>query len=64
MDADAIEEGRRRWQARYDKARKRDADFTTLSGDRVAGSAGRGPATRTRDSSGSAGPGDPFTRGR
>ncbi|MFD7918809.1 methylmalonyl-CoA mutase [Streptomyces sp. NPDC059740] len=35
MDAHAIEEGRRRWQARYDAARKRDADFTTLSGDRV-----------------------------
>ena len=35
MDADAIEEGRLRWQARYDKARKRDADFTTLSGDPV-----------------------------
>ena len=25
MDADAIEEGRRRWQARYDAARKREA---------------------------------------
>lgn len=35
MDAEAIEEGRRRWQARYDRARKRDADFTTLSGDPV-----------------------------
>ncbi|HEX6449289.1 MAG TPA: methylmalonyl-CoA mutase family protein [Trebonia sp.] len=27
-----IETGGRRWQARYDKAAKRDADFTTLSG--------------------------------
>ncbi|MGD9482267.1 methylmalonyl-CoA mutase family protein [Streptomyces sp. TRM70308] len=35
MDADAIAEGRLRWQARYDAARKRDADFTTLSGDEV-----------------------------
>ncbi|GAA2265718.1 MULTISPECIES: acyl-CoA mutase large subunit family protein [Kitasatospora] len=35
MDADEIEAGRRRWQQRYDKARKRDADFTTLSGDEV-----------------------------
>jgi methylmalonyl-CoA mutase N-terminal domain/subunit len=35
MDADAIEEGRRRWQARYDAARTRDADFSTLSGDPV-----------------------------
>ena len=30
--AEEIEAGRARWQARYDKARKRDADFTTLSG--------------------------------
>ncbi|MFI6157614.1 methylmalonyl-CoA mutase [Kitasatospora sp. NPDC051170] len=35
MDAEEIERGRRRWQERYDKARKRDADFTTLSGDDV-----------------------------
>ncbi|WP_354642371.1 acyl-CoA mutase large subunit family protein [Kitasatospora camelliae] len=35
MDADEIEAGRQRWQQRYDKARKRDADFTTLSGDEV-----------------------------
>jgi len=27
-----IEAGRRRWQERYDASRKRDADFTTLSG--------------------------------
>jgi methylmalonyl-CoA mutase, N-terminal domain len=32
MDAASIEQGRRRWQERYDAARKRDADFTTLSG--------------------------------
>ncbi|GAA4675621.1 acyl-CoA mutase large subunit family protein [Phytohabitans rumicis] len=32
MDADGIAAGRARWQARYDAARKRDADFTTLSG--------------------------------
>ena len=30
--AEEIEAGRARWQARYDKARKREADFTTLSG--------------------------------
>ncbi|HZG93420.1 MAG TPA: methylmalonyl-CoA mutase family protein [Mycobacteriales bacterium] len=29
---DEISAGRARWQARYDAARKRDADFTTLSG--------------------------------
>ncbi|QSB15918.1 methylmalonyl-CoA mutase [Natronosporangium hydrolyticum] len=32
MDAGEIAAGRERWQARYDSARKRDADFTTLSG--------------------------------
>jgi methylmalonyl-CoA mutase N-terminal domain/subunit len=32
MDAASIAAGRARWQARYDSARKRDADFTTLSG--------------------------------
>jgi methylmalonyl-CoA mutase N-terminal domain/subunit len=32
MDANDIAEGRARWQRRYDEARKRDADFTTLSG--------------------------------
>ncbi len=32
VDARDIASGRQRWQARYDGARKRDADFTTLSG--------------------------------
>ncbi|MEV6344887.1 methylmalonyl-CoA mutase family protein [Actinoplanes sp. NPDC051851] len=35
MDAAEIASGRERWQRRYDAARKRDADFTTLSGDPV-----------------------------
>jgi methylmalonyl-CoA mutase N-terminal domain/subunit len=35
MDTDGIEEGRRRWQARHDGARKRNADFSTLSGEPV-----------------------------
>lgn len=39
MDADGIEQGRRRWQERYDAAvaagHVRDADFTTLSGAEV-----------------------------
>jgi len=30
--ADTARDGRRRWQRRYDAARKRDADFSTLSG--------------------------------
>ncbi|GAA4508808.1 methylmalonyl-CoA mutase family protein [Actinoallomurus oryzae] len=32
MDMQDIEEGRRRWQERFDASRRRDADFTTLSG--------------------------------
>jgi methylmalonyl-CoA mutase, N-terminal domain len=36
MDMKDIEEGRRRWQERFDSSRKRDADFTTLSGAEVA----------------------------
>ncbi|WFE30167.1 methylmalonyl-CoA mutase family protein [Solwaraspora sp. WMMD791] len=32
MDAEEIAAGRARWQARYDAASTRDADFTTLSG--------------------------------
>src|SRR3954463_5871469 len=35
MDAAEIAAGRERWQRRYDAARKRDADFTTLSGNPV-----------------------------
>jgi methylmalonyl-CoA mutase, N-terminal domain len=32
VDAEQIAAGRRRWQQRYDTARTRDADFSTLSG--------------------------------
>jgi methylmalonyl-CoA mutase N-terminal domain/subunit len=35
MDAADIAAGRERWQQRFDAARKRDADFTTLSGNTV-----------------------------
>jgi methylmalonyl-CoA mutase, N-terminal domain len=35
MNADEIAAGRERWQQRYDAARTREADFTTLSGARV-----------------------------
>src|SRR3954454_13922800 len=35
MDAADIAAGRERWQQRYEAARKRDADFTTLSGTAV-----------------------------
>jgi methylmalonyl-CoA mutase N-terminal domain/subunit len=36
MHADQIAAGQARWQARFDAARKRDADFSTLSGVEVA----------------------------
>lgn len=32
MDAERVEAGRARWQARFDGARKREAEFRTLSG--------------------------------
>ncbi|MFD0638032.1 hypothetical protein ACFQ9X_47255 [Catenulispora yoronensis] len=35
MDSEQISAGRARWQQRYDAARKRDADFTTISGSDV-----------------------------
>ncbi len=35
MDAEQVAAGRSRWQERYDAARKREADFTTLSGTQV-----------------------------
>jgi methylmalonyl-CoA mutase N-terminal domain/subunit len=35
MDARDIDQGRRCWRERYDAARVRDADFTTLSGEEV-----------------------------
>jgi methylmalonyl-CoA mutase N-terminal domain/subunit len=35
MDMKDIAEGRRRWQERFDAARRREADFTTLSGTEV-----------------------------
>ncbi|MFE4793961.1 methylmalonyl-CoA mutase [Streptomyces sp. NPDC056708] len=64
MDADAIEEGRRRWQARYDKARKRDADFTTLSGDPVEPAYGPRPGDTYEGFERIGWPGEyPFTRG-
>jgi methylmalonyl-CoA mutase N-terminal domain/subunit len=35
MDAEEIAAGRARWQERYEKARKADRDYTTLSGESV-----------------------------
>jgi methylmalonyl-CoA mutase, N-terminal domain len=64
MDADAIAEGRRRWQARYDSALKRDADFTTLSGDPVEPVYGPRPGDTCEGFERIGWPGEyPFTRG-
>ncbi|WP_129289678.1 methylmalonyl-CoA mutase family protein [Streptomyces sp. N1] len=64
MDAEAIEEGRRRWQARYDRARKRDADFTTLSGDPVEPVYGPRPGDTYEGFERIGWPGEyPYTRG-
>jgi len=35
VDADSMQAARERWQRRYDGSARRDADFTTLSGDQV-----------------------------
>jgi methylmalonyl-CoA mutase N-terminal domain/subunit len=59
-----IEDGRRRWQRRYDEARKRDADFTTLSGVTVDPVYGPPPGTVYPGFERIGWPGEfPFTRG-
>lgn len=64
MDADAIEEGRRRWQARYDASHKREADFATLSGDAVEPVYGPRPGDAYDGFERIGWPGEyPFTRG-
>lgn len=62
--AEDIEAGRARWQARYDAARKRDADFTTLSGQQVDPVYGPRKGTETPGFERIGWPGEfPFTRG-
>ncbi len=64
MDAHEIETGRKRWQARYDASRKRDADFTTLSGDPVEPVYGPPPGAEVPGFERIGWPGEyPFTRG-
>ncbi|NJP45051.1 acyl-CoA mutase large subunit family protein [Actinacidiphila epipremni] len=64
MDAAEIETGRRRWQARYDASRRRDADFTTLSGDPVEPVYGPPPGADVPGFERIGWPGEyPFTRG-
>jgi methylmalonyl-CoA mutase N-terminal domain/subunit len=64
MDAQGIGEGRERWQRRYDSARKRDADFTTLSGMAVDPVYGPPPGTDHPGFERIGWPGEfPYTRG-
>ncbi|MFB8238502.1 methylmalonyl-CoA mutase [Kitasatospora purpeofusca] len=64
MDAEEIERGRQRWQQRYDSARKRDADFTTLSGDEVEPVYGPAPGQPVEGFERIGWPGEyPYTRG-
>jgi methylmalonyl-CoA mutase, N-terminal domain len=64
VEASEIEAGRRRWQERFDAARKRDADFTTLSGVEVDPVYGPPPGTAYEGFERIGWPGEfPFTRG-
>ncbi|HVM28534.1 MAG TPA: methylmalonyl-CoA mutase family protein [Mycobacteriales bacterium] len=64
MSPEDIAAGRARWQARYDAARKRDADFTTLSGDEVEPVYGPRPGDAYEGFERIGWPGEfPFTRG-
>jgi methylmalonyl-CoA mutase N-terminal domain/subunit len=64
MSAQEIAAGRARWQARYDAARKRDADFTTLSGEQVEPVYGPRPGDSYEGFDRIGWPGEfPFTRG-
>src|SRR5438552_2233267 len=64
MDARDIEDGRRRWQRRYDVAGRRDADVTTLSGTPVDAVYGPPPGADHPGFERVGWPGEhPFTRG-
>jgi methylmalonyl-CoA mutase N-terminal domain/subunit len=63
-DAQEAEDGRRRWQRRYDSARRREADFTTVSGLEVDPVYGPPPGTVVPGFARIGWPGEfPFTRG-
>ncbi|MDP9398715.1 MAG: methylmalonyl-CoA mutase family protein [Actinomycetota bacterium] len=64
MTPDEIAAGRQRWQQRFDAAKKRDADFTTLSGVEVAPVYGPRPGDVYEGFESIGWPGEfPFTRG-
>jgi methylmalonyl-CoA mutase, N-terminal domain len=63
-DARAAEDGRRRWQRRYESARRREADFTTLSGLELDPVYGPPPGAVVPEFERIGWPGEyPFTRG-
>jgi methylmalonyl-CoA mutase N-terminal domain/subunit len=63
-DAQEAEDGRRRWQRRYDSARRREADFTTVSGLEVDPVYGPPPGAVVPGFARIGWPGEfPFTRG-
>jgi methylmalonyl-CoA mutase, N-terminal domain len=63
-DAQEAEDGRRRWQRRYESARRREADFTTLSGLEVDPVYGPPPGAVVPGFARIGWPGEfPFTRG-
>jgi len=63
-DAQEAEEGRQRWQRRYDSARRREADFTTLSGVELDPVYGPPPGAMVPGFARIGWPGEfPFTRG-
>ena len=62
--AEDIEAGRERWQRRYDSARTRDADFTSLSGRPLRPVYGPAPGSEVPGFERVGWPGEfPFTRG-
>ena len=64
MSSEEIAKGRERWQARFDAARTREADFTTLSGETVAPVYGPAPGDTVEGFERIGWPGEfPFTRG-
>jgi methylmalonyl-CoA mutase, N-terminal domain len=64
VDAEEIEQGRERWQRRFDAAKVREADFSTLSGTEVEPVYGPRPGDTVAGFERIGWPGEfPFTRG-
>jgi methylmalonyl-CoA mutase N-terminal domain/subunit len=64
VDADEIQQGRERWQRRFDAVPVREADFTTLSGVEVEPVYGPRPGDTVAGFERIGWPGEfPFTRG-